>query len=225
MTDPTLDKLKARLMRRAKEQPLSLPKITLISDQGVHGPFQQDVIRIGALPTSEVVLPHAMRMHAVIEVTGTEVRVIRVGGTLEVDGKFVESHAQITHGARLQIGTYECQVMIDEPAVSPTRDTPSPELLGLITVRAALRIALDTVDLMTAQASLPDRLAALIALRDAIKKGRIDLNKLAASAIEAIGTVGETINEASPEQKLESEILAATRVPAAGGAASVEDKP
>ncbi len=76
----------------------------------------QDVIKIGKLRSSHLCLDHdaVARMHAVIEVSGNDVRVIDLGsssGTV-LNGGRVDKNAVLSHGDTLQFGPFTVEVEI-----------------------------------------------------------------------------------------------------------------
>jgi hypothetical protein len=83
----------------------------------------QDVIKIGKLKSSHLCLEDdtVARMHAVIEVSGSDVRVIDLGsstGTVLNDQR-VEKNAVLKHGDVLVFGPYRIEVEIMQGAVAP----------------------------------------------------------------------------------------------------------
>lgn len=74
----------------------------------------QDVIKIGRLRTSHLCLDDetVARMHAVIEVAGSDVRVIDLGGSAGTmhNGHRVEKHASLASGDVLEIGPYRVEI-------------------------------------------------------------------------------------------------------------------
>lgn len=85
----------------------------------------QDVIKIGKLKSSHLCLEDdtVARMHAVIEVSGSDVRVIDLGsstGTLLNNGR-VEKNAVLSHGDQLAFGPFRVEVGFAEtsPVASP----------------------------------------------------------------------------------------------------------
>ncbi len=85
----------------------------------------QDVIKIGKLKSSHLCLEDdsVARMHAVIEVSGSDVRVIDLGsstGTL-LNNQRVEKNAVLSHGDQLAFGPFRVEVGFAEtaPAASP----------------------------------------------------------------------------------------------------------
>lgn len=100
--------------------------------------FNQDVIKIGRLEGSSLVLKDdsVARMHAVIEVSGEQVRVIDLGsdaGTI-LNGVRVDKNEEVQHGDQLQIGVFtltlrfnDRPVQIKPPMwVSPPKPDPNP---------------------------------------------------------------------------------------------------
>jgi len=83
----------------------------------------QDVIKIGKLKSSHLCLEDdtVARMHAVIEVSGSDVRVIDLGsstGTILNDQR-VEKNAVLKHGDVLVFGPYRIEVEIAQAAAAP----------------------------------------------------------------------------------------------------------
>lgn len=98
---------------------MTTPKTMILSirragqDLGDHT-LAQDVIKIGSLAGSTIVLPDpaVARMHAVIEVSGDEARLIDLGseaGTF-VNGKRIDKNASVSDGDAIGIGPYEIRV-------------------------------------------------------------------------------------------------------------------
>lgn len=90
----------------------------------------QDVIKIGKLKSSHLCLEDdtVARMHAVIEVSGSDVRVIDLGsstGTILNDQR-VEKNAVLKHGDVLVFGPYRIEVEIVQAAVAPVGATVVP---------------------------------------------------------------------------------------------------
>jgi len=90
--------------------------------------LSQDVIKIGKLKSSHLCLEDdtVARMHAVIEVSGSDVRVIDLGsstGTLLNDGR-VEKNAVLKHGDVLVFGPYRVEVDFVEAAVAAPAAQP-----------------------------------------------------------------------------------------------------
>ncbi|MEM6991518.1 MAG: FHA domain-containing protein, partial [Myxococcota bacterium] len=86
--------------------------------------LSQDVIKIGKLKSSHLCLEDdtVARMHAVIEVSGSDVRVIDLGsstGTLLNDAR-VEKNAVLKHGDVLVFGPYRVECDFVEAAVGAT---------------------------------------------------------------------------------------------------------
>ena len=87
--------------------------------------LSQDVIKIGKLKSSHLCLDDdaVARMHAVIEVSGNDVRVIDLGssaGTV-LNGTPVDKNASIAVGDQLTFGPYRVEIaeISDAIAVSP----------------------------------------------------------------------------------------------------------
>ena len=83
------------------------------------------VVKIGRLESSHVRLDDGSvaRMHAVIEASGTDVRVIDLGSTTgtSINGRRIEKHAALASGDELQIGPYRVKTEILGSAVRATR--------------------------------------------------------------------------------------------------------
>lgn len=85
--------------------------------------LSQDVIKIGKLKSSHLCLEDdaVARMHAVIEVSGNDVRVIDLGsstGTI-LNGEAIEKNASISSGDVLEFGAYRIEVeVVDAGAVA-----------------------------------------------------------------------------------------------------------
>jgi len=95
-----------------------------------HKTLTQDVIKIGKLKSSHLYIEDdtVARMHAVIEVSGSDVRVIDLGsstGTL-LNGQRVEKNAVLRHGDQLGFGPYRVEVEFAEtaPAMTQTQHAP-----------------------------------------------------------------------------------------------------
>jgi len=90
--------------------------------------LDQDVIKIGNLRSSHLRLDDeaVSRMHAVIEVSGDDLRIIDLGsitGT-QLNGQRVDKNAPLQDGDSLAVGPYRLQVSVPEPA--PAIVTPKP---------------------------------------------------------------------------------------------------
>ncbi|MBL4688293.1 MAG: AgmX/PglI C-terminal domain-containing protein [Nannocystaceae bacterium] len=79
-----------------------------------HKTISQDVIKIGKLPSSHLCLEDdsVARMHAVIESSGNDVRIIDLGsaGGTFLNGQRVEKNASVTDGDALDFGPYRVEV-------------------------------------------------------------------------------------------------------------------
>ncbi len=89
----------------------------------------QDVIKIGSLAGSTIVLPDpaVARMHAVIEVCGDEARLIDLGsetGT-SINGKRVDKNAPVMDGDVIGIGPYE--IKVNPPQTDRVDPTPATD--------------------------------------------------------------------------------------------------
>lgn len=98
----------------------------------------QDVIKIGKLKSSHLCLEDdsVARMHAVIEVSGADVRVIDLGsaaGTL-LNAQKVEKNAVLQNGDELSFGPYRVRI---EFVMSPVAATAAPGAVASTTVAAA----------------------------------------------------------------------------------------
>src|SRR5690554_3534774 len=87
--------------------------------------LSQDVIKIGKLKSSHLCLDDdaVARMHAVIEVSGNDIRVIDLGssaGTV-LNGTPVDKNASVAAGDQLTFGPYRVEIaeISDAVAVSP----------------------------------------------------------------------------------------------------------
>jgi TonB family protein len=103
------------------------------------------VIKIGRLESSHLRLDDASiaRMHAVIEMSGSDVRVVDLGsstGTL-LNGRRIEKHAVLGNGDELQVGPYRVQAeLVSAPAAATSAPSPGA---GMGT-RAATALAAPT---------------------------------------------------------------------------------
>jgi predicted component of type VI protein secretion system len=86
--------------------------------------LSQDVIKIGKLKSSHLCLDDdaVARMHAVIEVSGNDVRVIDLGssaGTV-LNGTPIDKNASLNQGDTLNFGPYRVEIIeIADPVVAP----------------------------------------------------------------------------------------------------------
>ena len=118
----------------------------------------QDVIKIGKLKSSHLCLEDdtVARMHAVIEVSGSDVRVIDLGsstGTLLNDQR-VEKNAVLKDGDALVFGPYRIQVEVVAAAVAPVAQAPAqtPTAAGATQMAAAPMAAAAAAPQMAAAA-------------------------------------------------------------------------
>lgn len=80
----------------------------------------QDVVKIGRLPSSQLRLDDdaVARMHAVIEVSDHDVRLVDLGSALgtRVNGGRVDKHAMLRPGDRIEVGPYAVEVVFERVA-------------------------------------------------------------------------------------------------------------
>jgi TonB family protein len=114
----------------------------------------QDVIKIGKLKSSHLCLEDeaVARMHAVIEVSGNDVRVIDLGsstGTL-LNGSPIDKNASVNQGDQLGFGPYRIEVVsiADAQAAAPVMTAPSATPMGM-------QIAASMAPMAAAPASAP----------------------------------------------------------------------
>jgi TonB family protein len=114
--------------------------------------LDQDVIKIGKLKSSHLCLDDeaVARMHAVIEVSGDEVRIIDLGsssGTL-LNGQRVDKNAPLNDNDVLEFGPYRVEVgfVVPQPVAAPVAAAP---VAGAAAVAAA--------PMMAAAAPMPAR--------------------------------------------------------------------
>src|SRR5688572_16656024 len=111
--------------------------------------LSQDVIKIGKLKSSHLCLDDdaVARMHAVIEVSGNDVRVIDLGssaGTV-LNGTPVDKNASIAVGDQLTFGPYRVEIaeICDATAFAPT-PAPAPAVqidVGAVEVQDGRQVA------------------------------------------------------------------------------------
>jgi len=93
----------------------------------------QDVIKIGKLKSSHLCLDDeaVARMHAVIEVSGSDVRVIDLGsstGTI-LNGSPIDKNASVSQGDSLAFGPYRIEVVqIADAQVAAPVSAPAPSM-------------------------------------------------------------------------------------------------
>ena len=112
--------------------------------------LDQDVIKIGKLKSSHLCLDDeaVARMHAVIEVSGDEVRIIDLGsssGTL-LNGQRVDKNAPLGDGDRLEFGPYRVEIgfVVAQPIqAAPVAAAAAPMMAAAAPMPARAPIQID----------------------------------------------------------------------------------
>jgi TonB family protein len=106
----------------------------------------QDVIKIGRLRTSHLCLDDesVARMHAVIEIAGSDARVIDLGGTAGTihNGRRVEKHVSLASGDVLEIGPYRVEIELHAAVAAMAVGSPQTAVAPAPAVPVASRPAL-----------------------------------------------------------------------------------
>lgn len=178
----------------------------------------RDVVKIGRLPTSHLRLDNdaIARMHAVLEVNGTDVRLVDLGsstGTL-VNGAAVERSTAIQAGDRIEMGPYTLFVDMDAPAVATRPDATA--------IASPAHEHIDAAPVAQVVARWNDRVIDVQHIGHAAKR-RVDASAwIALGALLTIGGAGVFANElgqdwASHQEQVRAAAEASAPAPATPG--------
>ncbi len=177
----------------------------------------QDVIKIGKLKSSHLCLEDdtVARMHAVIEVSGSDVRVIDLGsstGTL-LNNQRVEKNAVLKHGDVLAFGPYRVEVEFAQPAAAAA---PQPST-GTVVASAAPAAAAP----MAAAAAAPAMAAAAAPVAAARPVMHVDAGEVevqdGSTVTEVMAMYGRTVLDVQHVNQVKSKRGSAPAFMAIGG--------
>lgn len=171
--------------------------VIVVRGSGIAKVFEQDVIRIGKLASSQLRIESARRMHAVIERRGSVFWLIDLGTNMgtAVNGEVVDKNRELRHGDCLRIADCELEVGIFEAGVP----VPVPEPKTTPESKKTMQEEISDDDVYTRART------AIVLLERSLRKVFPQSDGLVAESIKHLQVARALLTEAKTENEVKIE--------------------